>query len=115
METPAIYQAGTPVTVEAFKNRPCALPKENEGYIAPTPQEVKSLRQLLKLSQRGLAKLLGVSYSDEKGSPTVRKWETGEDKASHRAINYASWRLMLLTAEVIKEDDIQKEVAEYRL
>jgi DNA-binding transcriptional regulator YiaG len=115
METNAKYESGPALTIEAFKNRPVSLPKENPSFEQPTPTDVKNLRKLLNLSQRGLAKLVGVSYSDEKGSPTVRKWETAFGKREHRPMNYTAWRLMLIAAGVVSDDDVVAEIAEYRV
>ena len=91
------YNANPAASIAAFRNRPCSLPANDQQYIPPTPDDVKMLRQLMGLSQAGLAKFLGVAYN-AKGSNTVRKWETKTDNKEHRQINYASWRLMLIGA-----------------
>lgn len=114
MEKQVQYITGTAITVEAFKNRLCVLPKENENFALPSPDEVKSARHLLGLSQTGLAKFVGVSWSQLKGSPTVRKWETQVGKTEHRPMNYTAWRMMLIALGVVSQDDIKNEVAEYR-
>lgn len=106
MQTSPQYATSLPLTVEAFRNRACARPCYDEGYVPPTPDEVKQLRTLLGLSQRQLARFLGANYTQEKGSPTVRKWETALDKASHRQIGHNAWQMMLVAAGVITPTDI---------
>ncbi|CAN0493716.1 unnamed protein product, partial [Scytosiphon promiscuus] len=41
--------------------------------------------------------------SNSKGSTTIRKWQTPVGKPEHRDIPYAPWRLMLITAGVVKQ------------
>ena len=99
-EVKASYDGqGVPLTVEAFKNRPCGLGIEHPDFIQPTPQEVKALRKLLGFSQVDLAKLTGVTWTT-KGASSVRKWETVEGKEK-RSISPSSWQLMLLKAGLI--------------
>lgn len=90
---------GLPLTIGAFKNRGCGLGIEHPDFIHPTPEEVKSLRKLIGLSQVELAKLTGVSWN-HKGSSSVRKWETVEGKEK-RNISPSAWQLMLIKAGLI--------------
>lgn len=107
METAPIYDVGgsLPVSLEAFKNRPCALPFENPAYVPPTPQEVDRLIKLKGWSQSVTAKLVGVTYDPKKGSSTIRKWRTSVEKDDYREIPYSAWRLMLLYAGVVSVED----------
>jgi len=107
METLIIYDTGglLPISINAFKNRPCALPFGNDAYQAPTPHEVNRLITLAGWSQSQAARLVGVTYNPKKGSSTIRKWRTPTDKADSREIPYAAWRLMLLYAGVATVDD----------
>ena len=99
-EVKASYDGqGVPLTIEAFKNRPCGLGIEHPDFVRPTPQEVKGLRNLLGFSQVDVAKLTGVKWND-KGASSVRKWETVEGKEM-RSILPSSWQLMLLKAGLI--------------
>ena len=115
METMKAYSSSQALTVEAFKNRPSSLPSTDENYVHPTSEDVKSIRNILGLSQVGLAKLLGVTYNEKKGSNTVRKWETSEESKEHRKISYAAWRLLLLASGVITEQDIRSEADMYKI
>ena len=45
------------------------------------------------------ARLVGVNYTIEKGSPTVRRWKTTTGKSE--TIPYSAWRLLLLAAGVV--------------
>ncbi len=104
-------QTGTAITIEAFKSRPCALPKTDPDYQHPTPEEVKSLRNLINLGQMGLAKFVGVCYQEKKGASTiVRRWEFPDDHPDSRTIDYAQWRLMLVAAGIVKMDEIEAEI-----
>lgn len=96
-----------PFDIEAFSQLPCVLQKEHKDFREPTPLEVKALRSYLGLSQTACARFLGVPYKADKGSNTVRKWETSEDSPNFRAIPYASWRLLLVASEIVDvQDDI---------
>ena len=99
-----LYNALTPVTVEAFKNRRCSLPKTDPNYLAPTPEEVKSLRSLLGFPQARLGDLVGKTYS-KKGCKAVRRWETATENKESVPIDYCAWQLMLLAAGVISIDE----------
>ena len=90
---------GSPLTIEAFKNRPCGLGIEHPDFIQPTPQEIRALRKLMGFSQVQLAKLTGVSWNT-KGASSVRKWETLEGKES-KPISIARWQLMLIKAGIV--------------
>lgn len=105
------YDAGQAITIEAFKNRPCSLPIDDTSYIAPTPEDIRTLRKLMGLSQAGLAKLVGVSWND-KGSTPVRKWETKKESKEYREISYSSWRLMLIGAGVVDGDSVYSKAQE---
>ena len=102
-DTP-LYCASTPVTVEAFKNRPCSLPKSHPRYIPPTPEDVKALRNLLGFPQARLGEFTGKAYN-KKGCKAVRRWETSIENKEYNPIDYAAWQLMLLAAGVICIDE----------
>ncbi len=106
-EKSPIYNVGgvLPATLEAFKNRPCALHFNHQGYQPPTPQEVARLLELAGWSQNKTAQLVGVSWNPSKGSSTVRKWKAPSDKKDARPINYAAWRLLLLYSGVVAVGD----------
>ncbi len=107
METIAFYDTGgaLPSSVDAFRNRPCALPFGSPSYVPPTPQEVDRLIQLVGWSQNGVARLVGVTFNPKKGSSTIRKWRASVGKDDHREIPYSAWRLMLLYAGVVSIAD----------
>lgn len=89
-----------PSTIEAFRNRPFSNSFDS-GFEQPTAQDVKALRSLCGWSQNDVAKLVGVNFNPSKGSTTVRKWETPENKPEHRKIPYSAWRLMLIYAGIV--------------
>ena len=103
-ETSPVYGSATAVTVEAFRNRPCSLPKTHPNYLPPTPEEIKSLRNLLGFPQARLGDLLGKSYN-LKGCKAVRRWETHTESKEHNPIDYCAWQLMLLSAGIISIDE----------
>jgi hypothetical protein len=69
MEIIPIYDVGgsLPISLEAFSNRPCALPFSHPAYVPPSPQEVDRLIKLAGWSQSGVAALVGVSFNPKKG------------------------------------------------
>jgi len=90
----------TPISIDAFKNRNCGLGIEHIDYIPPTSFEVIALRKLLKLTQNELASFTGNSFDKEKGSSTIRKWESSGCEKSR--ISPAAWQLMLIKADLIE-------------
>ncbi len=110
-EEQALYEVvnSIPVVLGAFENRACALPKANENYRAPEPEEVKALISLCGWSQGVTAKITGVSYSS-KGSTSVRRWQYPKENPNYRSIDYSTWRLMLISAGVVNQEDALKEI-----
>ncbi|MGI1672021.1 MAG: hypothetical protein K6L74_17085 [Neptuniibacter sp.] len=103
------YSTSNSMDIQAFASLPCAQAKDSPEYQAPTPQEVKAIRNYLGLSQSACARFTGVPFNPEKGSPTVRKWEASVDNRNHKPIPYAAWRLLLAAAKVIDiEDELEK-------
>ena len=102
-----VYESGNslPVTLDAFRNRPCGLPYSHENYRPPEPSEVKALVKLMGWSQSNVAKLVGVTYNPKKGSTTVRKWQTDKGSAEYREIPYSAWRHLLVCARVVTVDE----------
>jgi len=96
------------ITLGDFKEKACCLPCADEGYIHPEPKDVATLINLAGWSQSDTAKLVGVSYSTEKGSSTIRKWKSSNPNKEHRAIPYSAWRLMLLYAGVVEIESKNK-------
>jgi hypothetical protein len=119
-ENRAVYNVGKvkPSSLDAFKNRPCALPFDHPDYQPPEPYEVAALTELVGWSQVRTANLVGVKSDPKKGSTTVRKWKT-EHGDERRQIPYAAWRLMLLYAGIVQVDDVEmsvkRKVADTRL
>ncbi len=107
------YGSATAVTVEAFRNRPCSLPKTHCNYLPPSPEEVKSLRNLLGFPQARLGDFLGKSYN-LKGCKAVRRWETSSESKEHNPIDYCAWQLMLLAAGVISIDERSESSSGYK-
>lgn len=93
-----------PMTIEAFRNRPCSLLFSDPKYTQPEPQEVAQLIRLAGWSQNQVANLVGVNSDPKRGSSTIRKWKSHKAKDDHRPIPYSAWRLMLLHAGVVSLD-----------
>lgn len=100
-EDRAQYTTGNsiPQTIQAFRNRACSKPS-SAGYEPPTPEIVGALIKMAGWSQTKTARLAGVNYTIEKGSPTVRRWKTTKGKSE--TIPYSAWRLLLLAAGVVE-------------
>lgn len=101
MEKKAGYDTGSGIPLQQFQDLPCALRFVDDGFRLPTAAEVDALVKAVGWSQNDVAKLVGVSFNPEKGSPTVRRWRTDEQYAEHRPIPYSAWRLMLIAAGVV--------------
>jgi hypothetical protein len=108
------YISAIPVTVEAFRNRPCSLPITNPNYVPPTPEEVRALRAILGFSQSRVGALIGRTYN-KKGCASVRHWEANIESKDYQPMSYSAWKLMLLAAEVIFLDEIIEASEQYRL
>ncbi len=99
-QTRPSYCGSVAITIEAFRNRPCTLVKTDPEYIPPTPEEVRSLRNLLGFPQARLGHFLGKSIN-LKGCKAVRRWETNVENKEYNPIDYYAWQMMLLAAGVI--------------
>jgi hypothetical protein len=67
------------------------------GYLPPTPEEIRSVMQMLGKTAEQLALLVGV-----RNGRAVRRWLAPPTAKSHAQIDYAIWRLMLLEAGLIE-------------
>lgn len=106
------YCEVTPVTLEAFKNRRCTLPCSDLNYLAPTPHEIKSLRNFLGFSQARLGAFLGKSYN-KKGCKAVRRWEASKSNKENNPIDYCSWQLMLIAGGLVNITERAKASEDY--
>lgn len=59
------------------------------------------LFDIAQWTQNEAADILGVS-SGMKGSTSIRRWKSDPESSSFRAIPYATWRLALIEAGVVK-------------
>lgn len=84
----------------SFKNKSCSKDIDDPDFVRPTSQDVRDLRAIMGFSQVDLAVLTGASYN-EKGSTTIRKWETLEGNKEARKIPLSAWRLMLIKSGVV--------------
>lgn len=89
---------------DELKASPSVLPCESGKYRPPTPLEIRSLIRFMGWEHNDVAKMLGVSYDDKKGSSTVRKW-----LANDREMTYSSWRLLLILSGVVNVDRVCSE------
>ena len=114
MKTTYNKDAPLPMTLQAFRNRPCTLPWTNENYQAPTPGEVSQLIKLAGWSQNDAAKIVGVSWHPKKGSSTIRKWKSEKSSSDAREIPYSAWRMLLLHSGIVTIDDAMKELDSFK-
>lgn len=78
----------------AEPRRETRLPFASPQYRAPTPDEFRTVTQILGLTGAQVAQLVGAE-----DPRTVRRWIGGE-----RAIPYAVWRLLLIDADLELEE-----------
>lgn len=95
------------MTLEDIKESCCILPFAHPDYVPPTPHQVTAVVEYSGLSQRNVARLTGVKYTD-KGSTIVRKWKTKESHKEHRPIPYAAWRLLLEYCGIASTEEARK-------
>ncbi len=102
-ETPGynIDSSVAPASLDAFRNRACALPLADPNYQRPTPEELSALIKIMGWSQNDVAELVGVNYDPKRGSSTVRRWKAPVEKPDHRDIPNAAWRLLLLHSGIV--------------
>jgi DNA-binding transcriptional regulator YiaG len=74
---------------------PESLAKFSEGWVTPTPDEIREAKRLSGKTGSELASLLGVD------GRTVRKWIGSETK-----IPYAAWRLWLFSINKFSASDL---------
>jgi hypothetical protein len=89
-EEKAPYQVGNgpEFTLEDLAGRDCARKFSDPRYRPPTPEEVNGLIKLAGWSQNEAAKIAGLNYLPNE---------------EFQQINYAVWRLMLITAGVVSQ------------
>lgn len=91
-------------TLKALRELPCCLPFSHPDYEPPSPEQVDALIRVMGWSQSDAARIVGVACDAKKGSTTLRKWRASRDSAEHREIPYAAWRLLLIHAEIAREN-----------
>lgn len=94
------------ITIDALKNSPSTLPYGDPDYRAPTREELQTLREFAELSQRKIAIITGVRYTED-GSPLVRRWFLDTNSQNYRPIPYSAWRLLLEYAGIVSTQDTQ--------
>ncbi|MBJ7539879.1 helix-turn-helix domain-containing protein [Marinomonas transparens] len=98
------YLSGCENPVQKLHEKGC-FNRYHEGFVYPSPDEIKAIRLYLELSQIDVAKLVGATFKEGKGSQTIRKWETEEGKTEHRKIPYSVWRLLLIETGIVKVEE----------
>jgi hypothetical protein len=67
------------------------------AFQAPTPEDVRAVVQILDLTADQVADLVGV-----KDGRAVRRWLAPAASKTHARIDYATWRLILLEAGLVR-------------
>ena len=86
-----------------FQNQAFCLKYSDFGYKHPGPADVKSFIEISGWSHKKFANVVGVNYSDKKGSSTIRKWCSNLKLESYRKIPYSAWRLALVESGILKK------------
>lgn len=81
---------------------PETLNKPNNGWVRPTPLEVRALIVYLG-AQQGKEKLTGSEIANIVGADprSIRRWTAPVDSSNSKNIPYAAWRLLLLSAGLV--------------
>lgn len=97
------YKVGSDstMTLKQIAKLNCARQFADPRYEPPTPDQVDALIKAAGWSQTQAAKIVGVNFDPDKGSPTIRRWRAPVTSSEHRDIPYSAWRLMLITAGVL--------------
>lgn len=69
----------------------------NPAYQVPEPEDVRAVIQILDLTADQVADLVGV-----KDGRAVRRWLASPASKTHAKIDYATWRLLLLEAGLVR-------------
>lgn len=67
------------------------------AYQVPEPEDVRAVIQILDLTADQVADLVGV-----KDGRAVRRWLAPPASKTHAKIDYATWRLLLLEAGIVR-------------
>lgn len=67
------------------------------AFRVPVPEDVRAVIQLLNLTADQVARLVGL-----KDGRAVRRWLAPQDSKTHARIDYATWRLLLLEAGLVR-------------
>lgn len=67
------------------------------AFRAPVPEDVRAVIQLLDLTADQVAGLVGL-----KDGRAVRRWLAPQGSKTHARIDYATWRLLLLEAGLVR-------------
>lgn len=87
------------MTIDEFKKLACCLPLHHGDFRKPSPDEIRFLRNYLKLSQNQVGRYLGKSVT-AKGCSAVRKWESSLESTNYRAMEINAWRRLLYLIDV---------------
>lgn len=74
-----------------LQQSPALRPFADDGYQAPSPEEISAAIEYANLSSAEAGALLGAD------SRTIRRWKSGD-----REMPYAAWRLLLIDAGLVK-------------
>ena len=67
------------------------------AFRPPAPEDVRAVVHILNMTGDQVASLVGV-----KDGRAVRRWMTPATSKTHAQIDYATWRLLLLEAGVVR-------------
>lgn len=67
------------------------------AFRAPSPDDVRAVVHILNMTGDQVASLVGV-----KDSRAVRRWMAPATSKTHAQIDYATWRLLLLEAGIVR-------------
>lgn len=67
------------------------------AFKAPTPEDVRAVIQTLAMTADQVAGLVGVT-----NGRAVRRWLAPQSSKTHANIDYATWRLLLLEAGLVR-------------
>ncbi|VUD48380.1 hypothetical protein TDB9533_01222 [Thalassocella blandensis] len=105
IDSPKYTTSTTNETLASFAKLACCKPWFDDEYQPPTRDELVSLFELAGWKTKKIAQMLGVHYTSEKGSATVRRWRNDEK----HPIPYSAWRLALIYAGVVDPNEDLKQ------
>jgi len=97
-----------PYNIDWFKKQEFCLDLTDPNYKQPSTADLVFLIQHMGWNQKDISLIVGAKYTKKSGSSAIRSWTT--TKKHHVQIPYSSWRLLLVTAGIVSQDNVNNSL-----